>query len=188
MSEVLEVDTTFPETEEQLEAMAAEPVGEIDKRSRFKVEYIEQARKLCEQFGAVDTDLVTYFRCSERAFYNWKRRYPQFRAACRLGKDSAIERVAMTVYKRACGYEYPSEKVHVTKDGKIVRVSTTEHVPGSERAQEFYLTNRDPDNWRIRREVTGAEGKPLIPYEGNELARRVVAVLDPRFAAKTKSH
>ena len=123
--------------------------------SKFKAEYVSQATKLC-QLGATDEEVAAFFDISARTLYRWQAEHPELCQALKIGKVEADERVKRSLYHRAVGYTFASEKVFQYQ-GVIVRADTTEHVPPDTTAAIFWLKNRDPENWRdvSRQEHTG---------------------------------
>jgi len=156
--------------------------------SKYDPSRLEDVRRLCELFGATNFEIAQFLGVGERTVYTWQTQYPEFKEACKLGKEVSDQRVVRRLYERSVGYSYESEKIFMTKDGAIVRAETVVHVPPDVKASELWLTNRMPEDWRVRREFTGADGKPLVPYDGNELARRIAYALDPRVMAAAKPH
>jgi len=134
----------------------------MSRPTDYKAEYAEQARKLC-QLGATDKELADFFEVSDRTIYRWQIKHDEFCQALKAGKDSADERVERSLYHKATGYTFESEKVF-QHQGEIVRAAVTEHVPPDTTAMIFWLKNRRPDVWRDRREqeITGAGGGPLV--------------------------
>jgi hypothetical protein len=61
---------------------------------------------------------------------------------------SADAAVAGALYKRAMGYSHPAEKIHVTKDGDVIKVPYTQHYPPDTAALNFFLANRQRELWR----------------------------------------
>lgn len=143
----------------------------------YKPEYVEQARKLCE-LGATDVELADFFDVSIRTIANWQAAHSEFLQALKAGKDVADNRVERSLYHKAVGYTFESEKIFQFQ-GEIVRTQTREHVPPSDTAMIFWLKNRRKDDWRDRQEVTGADGKDLIPpvQDDRKLARAIVEAL-----------
>lgn len=123
----------------------------MHKLSKFKLEYIEQARKLCEK-GFTDYELSQFFDIHRSTLYVWQAEYPDFSAAMIAGKSFADERVERSLYERAVGYSYNGEKVFNDK-GEILRADTTEHVPPDTTAAIFWLKNRRKDRWRDKQDV-----------------------------------
>src|SRR5258708_3545853 len=78
--------------------------------SSYRDEYAVQARKLCD-LGATDRDLADFFEVSTYSIWAWQARYPDFCAALNRAKEAADDRVERSLYARATGYTYDSEKV-----------------------------------------------------------------------------
>jgi hypothetical protein len=144
----------------------------------YKPEYAEQAKKLAVM-GLTDAELADVFGVSVRTLYNWKATYPALAKALKVGKKAPDDRVERSLYQRAVGYEYESEKVF-QHNGTIVRAKTREHVPASVTAAIFWLKNRA--GWKdvSRQELTGPAGAPI------ETANRTVvtSATDPIEAAR----
>lgn len=127
--------------------------------TKFKAEYIEQARKLC-QLGATDRELADFFEIAESTLYLWKAENQEFSEALKVGKDTADDRVERSLYLRACGYTHPD--VHVSNyQGEVSLTPIIKHYPPESVAGIFWLKNRRPSEWRDKREITGADGSPL---------------------------
>ena len=131
----------------------------IGRPTKYRPEYALFAQQLCEQ-GATDADVAHVLRIDRSTLYEWLARYPDFRAALRLGKAPANLRVARAFYERCTGYEFETEKIFQYM-GQPVRIKHTEHVPADPSAAFNWLCNREPEQWRNRRELTGADGGPL---------------------------
>lgn len=143
--------------------------------SAYKSDYVEQARKLCE-LGAIDVDLADFFEVTIGTIWQWQRRHPEFLSAIKVGKENADDRVERSLYHKANGYTFESEKVFQFQ-GKIVRAQTREHIPPDTTAAVFWLKNRRKNDWRDRQEYTGADGSPLIPEYTDEQRAKALAVL-----------
>lgn len=119
--------------------------------SAFKPEYVEQVKKLCE-LGATDVEMADFFGVAVSTFYLWKNKQPDFSEALKTGKAAADERVERSLYHKATGYTFESEKVFQYQ-GQIIRAPFREHVPPDTTAMIFWLKNRRPDEWRDKSEV-----------------------------------
>ena len=122
--------------------------------SKFKAAYTEQAKKLCK-LGATTFDLAEFFGVSDRAVKKWLVKNPAFAAAVKVGKSTADERVKRSLYERAVGYSFTSEKVFCS-EGVIVRTDFVEHVPPDVGAARLWLMNRLPDEFRAKVEQESA--------------------------------
>ena len=113
--------------------------------------------RACE-LGATDVDLAHLFGVEPSTIHRWAVRYPDFRSALKAGKAKADERVERSLYQRAVGYTYESEKLFFDKsqpapkrgeaDKRVVRAKILEHAPPDTTAQIFWLKNRQPEQWR----------------------------------------
>lgn len=119
--------------------------------TKFKPEYVGQAEKLC-RLGATDEEVADFFGVSVRTVYRWQGEHEAFCHALKAGKSEADERVERSLYHKAVGYTFDSEKVF-QHQGVIVRAETREHVPPDTTAAIFWLKNRKPAEWRDRREL-----------------------------------
>lgn len=149
----------------------------------YKPEYAEQAKKLC-LLGATDEDLADFFKVSIRTIANWKGQFDEFLQALKAGKDQADDRVERSLYQKAVGYTFDSEKVFQFQ-GHIVRAETREHVPPDTTAMIFWLKNRRPDAWRDKKEVEHGVSDKLAEIwqlisdgKGDELASRLAGESD----------
>lgn len=99
------------------------------------------------QAGLTDLEISDLIGVSLATFKNWKTAHPQFLAALKIGKEAADNRVERSLYAKATGYTFDTEKVFQFQ-GQIVRAQTREHVPPDTTAMIFWLKNRRPDLWR----------------------------------------
>jgi hypothetical protein len=144
--------------------------------------FAKQAKKLCE-LGATDFELAEFFSVSVRTIYRWVATKPEFCHALKAGKDVSDGRVEMSLYHRAVGYTFSSEKVFQFQ-GKIVRAPTTEHVPPDTTAGIFWLKNRRKEKWRDRQEVEHSGGIAVKTEAADEARRKLGALVAAGAASK----
>lgn len=138
-------------------------MSEKGKNRKWRDEYIEQARMLCEQFGATDDDLATFFKVKIRTIHRWKARYPEFLNALTIGKDAADNRVERSLYMRAVGFRVPALK-WFSYEGHSWSEQYEEFIPGDPRAQIFWLCNRRRGDWsNAHMRGIGAPGDDATP-------------------------
>ncbi|WP_157218583.1 hypothetical protein [Flavisphingomonas formosensis] len=113
--------------------------------TRYSPALIPAARTLAAR-GALDKDLAAAFGVHFKTIREWKQRHPDFAAACKLGRDAADAAVERALFRRATGYDRETERVFL-RDGTLVRVAVTEHVPPCDKAATFWLRVRRPDCW-----------------------------------------
>lgn len=120
--------------------------------TKYRPEYAEQARRLCDTMAATDPELAAFFGIATRTLDLWKVKHPEFMLAISEGKGPANDRVKQSLYKLAMGYTY-TDVEHKVVAGKLVKIETEKHVPPNAVAQSFWLKNRAPDQWRDKQEL-----------------------------------
>ena len=126
----------------------------------YKKEFAKQAAKLCE-LGATDIELADFFGVNVVTIYRWRNEHVEFCKAVIAGKERADERVERSLYQRAVGYTFESEKVFQFQ-GEIVRAPTREHVPPDPGAAMNWLKNRKGQDWRDKQEVEHSGGVRMV--------------------------
>ena len=121
----------------------------------YREVFAEQAQKLCA-LGATDLELAEFFEVDVRTVYRWKHTHPAFCQALKVGKEELDDRVERSLYQRAVGYSFKSEKLFHFQ-GHVTRADTVEHVPPDPGAAMSWLKNRRGDKWRdkVEHEHTG---------------------------------
>lgn len=114
--------------------------------SSYKPEFADEAAKLCDA-GATDMEIAKHFEVDVATIYRWRNKHPAFCEAVKAGKAAADDRVERSLFNRAVGYSFDSEKVFQFQ-GAIVRAETTEHVPPDPGAALNWLKNRRGEKWR----------------------------------------
>ena len=119
--------------------------------SPYQNKFAEVAKQLCEA-GATESEIADFFKVSARTIRNWKVRHVEFRAAIKVGKDAADDRVEYSMYNQAVGYDHDIEDVRIVGE-KVLRYTVRQHIPPSFNAATFWLKNRRPDRWRDQRDL-----------------------------------
>ena len=133
--------------------------------TRYRPEYANQARQ-AYQLGACDEDIARFFEIDISTFYRWRVRHADFAAACVIGREFADNRVEMSMYQRAIGFEYEVERVFMFAswtDPLIAR--STRRVLGDPRIAMQWLRLRRPKEWR----------EDKVRDEDGDLAERIAA-------------
>lgn len=99
--------------------------------------------------GLIDEQIATNVGVSYSTFKEWKKRFPDFSAALKKGKDVVDREVENALYKSAVGFIYEEEAV--TNAGDVVRVK--KYSKPNTTAQIFWLKNRKRNQWTDKSEV-----------------------------------
>lgn len=128
--------------------------------SKFKTEFIEQAKKLCA-LAATDLEIADFFEVNVATLYRWKNENKEFCESLKIAKAAADSRVERSLFARANGYEHDEVDIRVV-DHSIVQTKIRKFYPPDTVAAIFWLKNRKPEQWRDRQEITGANGEALM--------------------------
>ena len=120
--------------------------------------------------GLSDEQIAGNMGVKRQTLYDWKSKFPVFSDTLKRGKKVVDRAVENALHKNAMGYEYEEvtkERVYDPVTGKHEFVTTkvvTKNVPPNTTAQIFWLKNRNPDDWRDKKqtELTGANGGNLV--------------------------
>lgn len=114
--------------------------------SKYKPEFPEQARKLCE-LGATLEQIADFFEVHIATVCRWQVEYPEFCEALKAGRDKLDGMVEQSLYRRARGYEHDAVDIRVV-GGIVVQTPIRKHYPPDTTACIFWLKNRQPAKWR----------------------------------------
>lgn len=152
--------------------MAGKPKGQGGRPSKFKPEFIEQAKKL-SMLGLTDAEMASFFEVAESTFHLWKKEHPSFSESLKGGKTLADAEVAASLHHRALGYSHPEDDIRVV-NGEIVITPTIKHYPPDTTAGIFWLKNRQREKWRDKPEAEEPGDSDAVPV------KVVVNVVDAR--------
>lgn len=136
--------------------------------------------------GFQTNDLAYTLGVSDRTLRRWKKSHPEFKEAFNKGKEGLVAYIAGKAVQQALGYDYDeiTERFTITENGKRVKtgdVVVHKRQKGDSALAMYLLSNLDPKNWRMVRELrienrntlNLGDGKADIDKIG-ELARRVL--------------
>jgi hypothetical protein len=115
--------------------------------TKYKPEYPGMVRKLCEK-GFTDEDIAETLGISMSTLHQWKVKKEEFYESLQRGKDEANRCVENSLFKRANGFHYETEKV---SNGRPMKV--TEYALPDVGAQRLWLQNRMPEVYREQKDV-----------------------------------
>lgn len=130
---------------------------------KFTPKTLTAIRRACEA-GLTNQEVADLLGVAYSTFSYWLATNPLLVKAMTVGKEVADNRVEMSLYQRAIGYQQPAVKIFMPT-GAVAPVYAryVEQVAPDVTACYHWLKNRRPNEWRDRREVsvTGPNGGPL---------------------------
>lgn len=111
----------------------------------YRQEFDDIARVM-SSMGAHTRELADAFGVSEIEILEWRSKIPSFNEAIVDGGQTADDRVRDSLYLNAVGGKRTKTVTSFYK-GSWVTEDVQEYVPGDVRAQQYWLGNRDPENW-----------------------------------------
>lgn len=113
--------------------------------------------------GMSDINISKEMDISEKTLNNWKILYPEFLQCISEGKGSTNDQVKSALLRRALGYKETVERDVAVAGGGTVKVKEDKLIIPDVKACQVWLYNRDPANWKDRREVelSSDPDKPL---------------------------
>ncbi len=148
----------------------------VGRPAKYEPTFVLQAAKLCA-LGATDVEMADFFGVHVSTLHRWKIEFPDFCDAIKSAKEVADERVERSLYQRAIGYTFESEKVFQFQGG-VVRTPTREHVPPDTTAMIFWLKNRRPTTWRDVQKHEHGEVGAFDQMSADELRASIFADLE----------
>ena len=138
------------------------------RKSKWDPRMIEEAYLYCLEHHGIDRDLAEHLGIGYSTLYLYMEQYPEFLEAIKRGRkqwcQSGCYSIVRSMYQRAERQEHRLPKIRVKRvwdeaQKKMVvveRTITIEKViyQGDQRAAEFILLNKDPENWKVRPEGT----------------------------------
>ncbi len=103
------------------------PLG--GRPTAYKPEYVGIAAK-CATVGMTYAETADLLGVTDRTFYNWMTQHPELRKAISIAMQDANERVQLSLFQQAVGYERNEEDIKVI-NGEIVRVPVKRYYPPS---------------------------------------------------------
>ena len=148
------------------------------RKPRFKKEYTQQAYKLC-LLGATDSELAKFFDVTPEVLTRWKKNHEEFGRQITKGKKAADMEVALSLYQasidRIVTTKQPikCKEVYYDDNGKRVEkervevVAVEKHIPADFRSQQFWLKNRNPNQWNDKGDDSAEPQHDIILDLGN---------------------
>ena len=127
-------------------------------KSKYREDFPRRAKEYAEM-GLIDTQIARNLGISQKTFYTYQEKYPQFLQAIRDGKVSPNKEVENALFNSATGMEVTEVTIEtiVDKNGNELEVlkkkTVTKELPPNYSSIAFWLKNRMPDEWRDKQEI-----------------------------------
>lgn len=135
--------------------------------------------------GLNDEQLADKIGIKPWTLYDWKKKYPQISQAIRAGKDVPDRKVENELYKSCFDRKitvrkaFKVKEVYYDENGKRCEkehLETAEEdvaIPANEKAQEFWLSNRKPEQWsrKEKLELSGSVDFSEVIAQARERAK-----------------
>jgi len=121
--------------------------GGCGGKTKYRPAYVAITRNLCAR-GLTDADIADILEVAESTLHAWKLKHEEFAEALKRTKDEANAIVEASLYKRANGFYYETERV--THGHKVV---VREYALPDVGAQRLWLQNRMPEVYRDQKDV-----------------------------------
>jgi len=135
----------------------------LGQPTKFDEKYIPVIKRLILK-GYYDYEIADLLGVTEKTYYNWKKKYPDYFHTEKDLKAQADREVVRALEKLAKGYEVKETKVFCTKDGDIKTYDVIKHLPPNQKSIEFYLTNRKGKDWKNKVEHGIGAGEDLKEF------------------------
>jgi len=99
--------------------------------------------------GLTNNQIAHNMGISKDTFYQYQKKYSDFKEALKTGKEVSDYEVENALYKNATGFHYIEEQV--TNSGNVVEVR--KYSKPQTTAMIYWLKNRKPANWRDKPKV-----------------------------------
>lgn len=167
-----EARTRGPDLDRPLNKPMSAQRRRIGRPGEYGEDKVRQV-KLMALRGWTVQEMADCMGISTPTFYSWADDHPDFSSALKEGREASDERVKHSLYAKAVGYTFQSEKIF-QHDGQIIRAPVTEYVQPDATSAIFWLKNRQPKEWRDQRDVN-LSGSVEIKQDDRQLA---LAMLD----------
>ena len=147
----------------------------MGRPSKWKPEFVHEARKLCEA-GSTDEEIAQQFQIHKATLYEWKKEYPEFSEALKVGKAPADARVELSLYHRAIGYEHDDVDIKCY-EGQVIQTPIRKFYPPDTTAAIFWLKNRKPAEWRDKQEYEHSGEMTTKTVPNDELRAHIRAMV-----------
>ena len=117
--------------------------------SKMDIKRAEIAALTCKSFA----DFAEVLELEEIVVKVWCKRSEAYRKAINSWEEQATFDIKKALAKRALGFSKTTAKDILTRTGNVVTLETQTYYPPDTAAAQFWLKNRDGENWKDKSEV-----------------------------------
>lgn len=129
--------------------------------SSYNPEKHDQLIRIMCKSGYTDVQMCKELGITEPTINKWKKDFPELFKSIKEIKKLGDQDIVVSLRERAKGYSYTEEMIDYDKDGKVTKRRVfKKHSPPEVRAIEFWLRNRQREDWRDTK---------YMDFEDNEL-------------------
>lgn len=146
-------------------------MAKVGRPTKFSDRVGEKILELYRQ-GKTDQQVADFIGIHVRTLENWKYNDQEFLWATKEAKEIADDLVEASLLARALGYSHPEEKVF-QYEGQIITHESQKHYPPDVKAQEIWLRNRRPKDWRDEKTIKHEGGDKPIEIQPFDIEARI---------------
>lgn len=139
------------------------------RKTLFRPHMMDEGPKLAA-YGMTMDEIAEFWNIHRATLYRWAQKHHDFRDSIKRARAQADVRIQESLYNRAKGYKYKESyyEMKPAKNGgesKLTLVKEVEKTMAPDpTAIIFWLTNRQPEHWRHKKEVA-LSAKDKLPLE-----------------------
>ncbi len=120
--------------------------------------------------GKTEKEIADILGVDRRTIQRWKAKFDNLSRTIKAAKKLANDRVKLSLYQRATGYDYFEEKGFIhPKTGEFMVENIHRHAPPDVHAALTWLRFRDPENWNaISQDDTKSKEIKIVISEDDE--------------------
>ena len=140
-------------------------MGKAGRKSKYDPETTPAKAEELARDLLTDAQITAQLGITHETFYQWQKRYPEFLAAVKRGKQEANRDLVDVMKKSAKGYYVEEEEtvVYLDRDKNpksYSKVVKKRYIPPSTTTQIFLAKNRMPEDFRdVHRQEVDMRGK-----------------------------
>lgn len=138
--------------------MAKKRSTKTGRKKRYTKKDIEVLLPTIEEWGReglIDSEIARRMGISLSTLYNYKNEYPILAEALNRAKAEADFVIKESLYKKAKGFFYEEIEEILNDEGEVLRTKRIrKYSPPDTKAAQMWLQNREPDEWREKKDLT----------------------------------